>query len=243
MERKINLSIVVPCYNEGGNIPPLLNRFDDAMRERGGITTELIVVDNNSKDDTGKIIAAELATGKYPFAKTVFEPRAGYGAAIKKGLSTARGDVLAWTHADLQTDPRDVFRAYDELLSAKAENCIVKGSRVERPLSQVIFSFGMAVIASAVLQKRFFEINAQPKLFYRSSFDKLVGNTAPDDFSLDLYLLYRAKQQGYVVKSIPVKFAVRTFGESKWAFSFSSKIKTILRTIRYIFKLRETIHG
>ncbi len=237
-ESKPKLSIVVPCYNEAKNIPLVLSGFRDAFAvgDRRQFA-ELIIVDNNSKDATAETLCRELAKPEYSFARSVFEPKAGYGAAIKCGLRAARGNVLAWTHGDVQADPEDVFRAYDAFQRAGTENLIVKGNRTKRSLSQVFFSFGMAVIASAMLGRTFFEINAQPKLFGRNFLDAVLAG--PDDFSLDLYLLYRAKQEHRPIRTIDVTFKKRLHGESKWAFSFRSKLTTIWRTIRYIERLAQ----
>ncbi|OGY96861.1 MAG: hypothetical protein A2122_03130, partial [Candidatus Liptonbacteria bacterium GWB1_49_6] len=201
--------------------------------------TELIIVDNNSKDDTARVLEGELHKSDYAFARTVFEPSPGYGAAIKTGLRAARGEFLAWTHADLQTDPADVFRAFREAEKNVSDGFIIKGKRVGRPFSQALFSSGMAVIASVILRKPLWEINAQPKLFRRRLLETVLNG--PDDFSLDVYLLYRAKQSGYPINSIDVVFEKRLHGTSKWAFSFSSKVKTTIRTVRYLWALRKTL--
>jgi glycosyltransferase involved in cell wall biosynthesis len=232
-----NLSIVVTCYNEGKNIPLVLNAFREVF-EAGNhhALAELIIVDNNSTDDTPAILKHELTKPEYSFVRSVFEPRPGYGAAIKTGLRAARGEVLAWTHGDIQTDPVDVFRAFAIFARAENEHLIIKGNRVKRPLPHVIFSFGMAAVASAILRKPFFEINAQPKLFARKLLP--VIESGPNDFSLDLHLLYHAKMHGYPIEKIDVEFKKRVHGESTWAFSFGSKMRTIWRTVKYIWKLR-----
>ncbi|HSW97156.1 MAG TPA: hypothetical protein VLF89_05005, partial [Candidatus Saccharimonadales bacterium] len=111
----------------------------------------------------------------------------------------------------------------------------VKGIRVQRPIGQFLFSLGMAGIASIYLKRIFYEINAQPKLFHRSFLPYLKN--APNDFSLDLYFLNQCKKYGYIIKTIPVLYKKRIHGESKWAYSFSSKWKTIKRTIIYIHML------
>jgi hypothetical protein len=151
------------------------------------------------------------------------------------GVREAKGDVIAWTHSDLQTDPEDIFRAL-ELYRRDPDHPVVKGRRIKRPLKDWAFSAGMALIASVVLRKVFYEINAQPKLFSRQFLEYLKD--APHDFSLDLYLLYQAKLHKVPIKSIPVRFLNRLHGESSWATSFASKRKTINRTIAYIFALR-----
>ena len=233
------LSIVIPFHNEEGNIETVLKSFLPFV---GRYDFEVICVDDASADRSAEFFKRFLLMSEYNFIKFITisrEAHRGYGHAIMSGVREARGEVISWTHSDMQADPADAFRAFDEYKKYNNPKIIIKGRRIGRNISDVIFSFGMASIASIVLQKLFFEINAQPKLFHRSAFSLLAG--APDDFSLDLYFLYQAKQSGYEIRNIPVKFAARTFGESKWAFSFSAKLKTILRTVRYIFKLRRTI--
>jgi hypothetical protein len=99
----------------------------------------------------------------------------------------------------------------------------------------------MGLLASVVLGKRLTEINAQPKLFSRKFFD-LVEKPAPNDFALDTYLLYKAKQLGRVVE-IPVFFAKRVAGEAKGGSgsSWKTKWKLVKRCTGYIFELRKKL--
>jgi glycosyltransferase involved in cell wall biosynthesis len=232
----MKLSVVVPFHNERNSVEPVLEAFS---RFAPNYDFELICVDDASSDDTQALFSAALAAGKYPFARVLpitAEEHKGYGYAIMRGVRDAKNDVIAWTHSDLQTDPADVFRALDIFIKQNDEKVLVKGRRVERELGDALFSAGMACIASVVLGQFFFEINAQPKLFHRSLLPYLKD--APDDFSLDLYLLSRAKKQKFRIVSIDVLFHKRQYGESNWAYSFASKRRTIMRTIKYIFRLR-----
>jgi hypothetical protein len=63
----------------------------------------------------------------------------------------------------------------------------------------------------------------------------------PNDFSLDLYTYYKAKKEELKIATVPVNFGERLHGESKWAFNFKSRIAMIIRTWKYIFKLKEII--
>jgi glycosyltransferase involved in cell wall biosynthesis len=229
------LSIIVPCYNEAKNIPIILEKFSSALE---GYSAELILVNNGSTDESGEVIRYQLQNPLYGFARVVnISKNTGYGHGIISGLGAAKGDVLSWTHADLQTDPEDVVRAYKKFCKiAGNQNIFIKGRRVKRRFGDNAFTFGMSVIASFVLGKILYDINAQPKLFSRSFFEMM--QSPPVDFSLDLYALYLAKKSGYKIHTIPVSFGERMHGESKWAFSFKSRYKTTLRTIRYIFALR-----
>lgn len=232
---KPELSVVIPCYNEAKNIPLVLQRFKEALTKSGGVVVELILVDNNSKDDTKAVLDQELKRPEYAFARTVFQPTPGYGAAIKKGLSACQADTLAWTHGDIQTDPFDVFRAYEVFKKNGGSTMIIKGNRVGRPFAQAAFSFGMAVISSVLLRRIFFEVNAQPKLLPRTFLTHIENG--PDDFSLDLFLLHQAKRLNWGIKAIDVRFEKRLHGISSWAGSFRTKVKTIWRTLKYIWKL------
>ncbi|HEY5714764.1 MAG TPA: glycosyltransferase family 2 protein [Candidatus Gracilibacteria bacterium] len=233
------LSIVVPCYNEAQNIPIILNRFEKCLLNND---FELILVNDGSKDGSSAVFTAEMAARKHPQIRVVdYEKNKGYGGAIMTGLREAKGEYLSWTHADSQTDPMDIERGFEIFQYSKnPKKLFVKGTRVGRKLGDVLFTFGMSAIATVVLLKPLFDVNAQPKMFHRSFFER-VEKKAPSDFSLDLYFLYLAKKFGLKVKSFPVLFLDRRFGESAWAFSFSSKFKTICRTIKYIFALRTAV--
>jgi len=80
------ISVVVPCYNEEDGIPVVMSDMPD-------LVDEVIVVDNNSADDTAKV-ARELG------ATVVFEGRQGYGAAYKAGFKAASGDIIVTMDGD-----------------------------------------------------------------------------------------------------------------------------------------------
>lgn len=231
-KNKGKLSVVVPCYNEAQNLPALVQRF---KRVLGGLDAELVLVDNGSTDDTAKMIG-KLGKGEgHMLVRTVrVERNVGYGHGIKAGLRAARGEFLAWTHADLQADPADVAEAYRRaMLEGNPRTVFVKGNRRQkRPLLDAAVTMIMGIMASACLRQRLFDINAQPKLFHRS-FRKHLKR-APDDFSLDLYAYYKARKNGMRIIEIPVGFGRRMHGESKWASSPARRIKTIAKAVAYI---------
>lgn len=226
------LSVVLPCYNEAEGIPKILQRFAVVG---AGHDFELILVDNGSVDDTPQVLAKLLPS--YPFARSVrIDKNKGYGDGIYTGLRAARGELLAWSHADLQTDPADVFRALAFYRQAPdAERLLVKGRRHGRRLVDRLISWGMQVVALFFLRRWIAEINAQPKLFHRSLLDHLPN--PPVDFNFDVYVLYQAKRHGWRLAAIDVEFPPRRYGMSHWAATWRSKIRTIARSIRYMFLL------
>lgn len=238
-----SFSVVVPCYNEEKNIPLIFNRFEETLNKVNlKIPIEVILVNNGSEDNSAQVMEEEIKRrNDRRFKIVTIKKNIGYGYGIIRGLKAAEGEVLAWTHADMQTDPTDVFRALIHYLdhynkSGERKKFIVKGRRVNRKLGEWLFTLGMSCIASSVLKTLLHDINAQPKLFHKYLFNSF--KSPPYDFSLDLYLLYNAKMKGYSIKTIDVNFAKRIHGQSKWAFSFSSKYRTIMRTIKYIFVLK-----
>ncbi|MDG1436740.1 MAG: hypothetical protein P8P83_03015 [Rickettsiaceae bacterium] len=149
--------------------------------------------------------------------------------------------MLAWTHADMQTDPADVIKALDLYNDSKDDLLIIKGRRKNRKLVESFFTFGMQIVVFLLLKTYLNDINAQLKLFSRKFYEKYIQNKAPKDFSLDLYLLYQAKINKYKILEIPVYFKDRIHGEAKGGGSFKTRVKLIVRTFKYIFKTRKEI--
>jgi glycosyltransferase involved in cell wall biosynthesis len=234
----IKFSIIVPCYNEEKNIPLLINKFEKVITTN---EIELILVENGSSDNSKKIL--EILTKNHPFAKMVIVPvNKGYGYGIKQGLSVASGKFIGYTHADLQTDPNDLIKAIEIVkLNNFNENILIKGRRKGRPFSDRFFTFGMSFFESIFLRKKLIDINAQPTFFSNVFYKKLEN--IPNDFSLDLYLLYTAQISNQKVVRFNVFFPPRIHGESSWNTGIKSKYKFIKRTLLFSFKLKKEIHG
>src|SRR5262245_30038743 len=178
----MDLSIVVPCYNEAGNLTGLIARFRGLIEDRPGV--EAVLVNNGSTDDSAAVFASRLRPGERVRVVNVPFNR-GYGHGIMAGLRSAKGKFLAWTHADLQTDPADVLAAYDLVRrQPDAGRCFVRGRRSGRSWFDRMFTAGMGYAASKLLRTPLRDINAQPKLFPQGFMRELKN--PPDDFSLDV---------------------------------------------------------
>jgi glycosyltransferase involved in cell wall biosynthesis len=237
------LSVVIPCYNEEKNLPYIVAKLSAILRDKTQEECEVILVDNGSTDNSAEVFV-ELLKGIEENIRVVkVDKNQGYGYGILFGLKQATGSFLAWTHADLQTDPADVFKALDIYLLAPKRPVLVKGYRKNRKLSEAFFSWCMGLISSVFLKARLTEINAQPKLFHRDFYEAIVKD-APYDFSLDLYFLFKAKKQGLII-DFPVFFLPRLYGEAKGGSgsSLKTRIKLIKRTLKYIGELRGRVIG
>lgn len=230
----MRFSLIIPCYNEVENLPLLLERCKAIANLSN---SEVILVDNGSTDNTPQILHDLLP--QYPVCRSIrVEENQGYGFGIIAGLKAANGDVLGWTHADLQADPSDALRGL-ELFDRNGVDSFVKGKRYGRPLSDTLFTVGMSVFESLILAKPMWDINAQPTIFSRKFFES--WENAPDDFSLDLYAFYMARCCQLKVIRFPVKFGERAHGVSHWNVNWAAKRKFIKRTVDFSFHLRSKL--
>ena len=113
----IDLSVVLPCLNEAGNLRALLPELRGVL-DSLGIRWEIVVVDGDSTDDTRAVAEGEGA-------RYVNEPRKGYGAAIQRGFAEARGEYVATMDAD-QSHPSAFIAS---LWAARDQGDIVIASR------------------------------------------------------------------------------------------------------------------
>jgi glycosyltransferase involved in cell wall biosynthesis len=227
------LSVIVPCYNEEKNISDIVSKFDKILSESDE-NIEVILVNNGSTDNSKKVFEKKMRETKQNITVFNIKKNIGYGHGILKGLQLAKGNVLSWTHADLQTDPYDVVLAFNEHKKHDDSDLVIKGKRRNRNIVDSFFTWAMQVYCTIVLKTKLNDINAQPKMFSRSFYEENF-KTPPLDFSLDLYLLLNAKR----IKTVDVFFYKRKFGEAKGGGTINGKIKLIKRTITYINKIKK----
>jgi glycosyltransferase involved in cell wall biosynthesis len=233
----IKLSIIIPCYNEVKNLPLLISRCQKVIAKEKDV--EVVIVDNGSTDNTSEVIN-ELIANTPHISRVRVELNIGYGHGILAGLNAASGEILSWTHADLQTDPLDLLNGLQFFKnSSYSELLFVKGRRYGRPISDVIFTIGMGIFETFLMRKFMWDINAQPTMFHRNFF--LTWDSPPKDFSLDLFAYYMAKKSHLEIKRFRVLFAERAHGVSNWNINFLSKYNFIKRTLFYSFKLHNRL--
>ncbi len=127
----LKLSVLIPFFNEAGNIAPLLEEVHTVL---GGISFEVICVNDASADTTGEELAQ--AKEKYPDTVTVLThvARSGKSAALFTGLKSVTGDWVQLLDGDGQNDPADTRRIWNEIIvpGAPALLGIIAGRRTSR---------------------------------------------------------------------------------------------------------------
>ena len=95
----MKFSLIIPCYNEAENLPLLFERCAK-LAEQADI--EVILVDNGSTDHSPEVLRNLIKTHSGCRSIRV-EENQGYGFGVLSGLNAATGEIIGWTHADLQT--------------------------------------------------------------------------------------------------------------------------------------------
>ena len=126
MEQEIEVSVVVPAYNEAESLDEFLAELYAAL-DAAGRRAEILIVDDGSDDGTWELLARERA--RDPRLRALrLERRGGQSAAIAAGLRAARGTVIVTLDADLQNDPAELPRVLEALEGAD----VVSGIRARR---------------------------------------------------------------------------------------------------------------
>ena len=101
----MKVSLIIPCFNEEQNLPFLLKKLEKIQNDKN---FEIIIVENGSSDNS-LFILKSINTKFINLKLVILKENKGYGHGIIQGLIKAQGDILAWTHADLQTNPLDIL--------------------------------------------------------------------------------------------------------------------------------------
>jgi glycosyltransferase involved in cell wall biosynthesis len=128
MDESPYLSLVIPAYNEQENIPTLLTRVENSLKQLGK-PFEVIIIDDGSTDNTPKML--DEAMTRLPWLRVLrMRKNSGQSAAFEAGFDAARGQIIATIDADLQNDPEEIPRLVP-LLDEKNVDMIT-GWRKER---------------------------------------------------------------------------------------------------------------
>lgn len=149
---EITLSVIAPCLNEEGNIDALVRRVVSALTS-AGITGELVLVDDGSRDRTWEAITGW--TRRESRVRGVrHEKNGGIAAAWRSGLNAARGALICFIDADLQNRPEDIPRLYEAFGRQLPD--VVQG--VRHPVQQVRqrrwFSRGLNILLNVTFGQR-----------------------------------------------------------------------------------------
>lgn len=201
------LSVVVPVYNEEGNLPLLWAEIREVL-DPSGLTYEVIFVDDGSRDRSAEVIR-EFRAKDARVRLIRFEGNAGETAANDAGLRATRGRYVVTIDADLQNDPHDI----PKLLSYLDEWDAVTGWREKRddPWIRRVSSRIANAVRNSVSREAIRDSGCTFRAFRRQCLRDLKLYRGFHRFIPTLL-----KLEGYRVKEVPVNHRPRRFGKSKY---------------------------
>ena len=227
----LDLSIVLPAYNESENLPDVLRGLKKALNE-ANIESEIIVADNGSADITEEVLG--LLKKEIPELRVLkIENNIGFGNGILRGLETARGPVLGYMVADRQVKSEAPVLVYQKLKHDNLEICrAIRISRDDgwiRHAVSKVYNF----LFRFMFHSSFKDVNAGPKIFTRN-FYETIKPQSKDDF-LDSEVLLRARDNNFLVGEVGTVSPSRLKGKSAVTIALPFKI-LINMTYWFLFK-------
>lgn len=120
----MELSVIIPCYEEDECLPLLFDRVTATLGS-AGLSYELVFVNDGSRDKTWQLIDGFARSGRAPRVVGVdFSRNYGKEAALLAGLSHATGEVVGIMDADLQQEPQTLLAMYGELMAHPEADCV-----------------------------------------------------------------------------------------------------------------------
>jgi glycosyltransferase involved in cell wall biosynthesis len=208
----LDLSLVVPCYNEEQVLANTMRELVEAF-DRHQTRLELVIVDNGSRDGTQQVIDRLIDEG-LPIVKCVVPVNEGYGNGILTGFAASRAPWVGVVHADGQVDAADVYKVYAAARNARRP-CLVKVRRRFRMdgLRRKIVSIFYNLIIN-VLYPRLgsIDVNGNPKLLPREYLHAM--RLQSKDWFLDPEMMIKARRLGLPVIEFNVLSQMRSGGKS-----------------------------
>ncbi len=208
MDAPVALSLVVPAFDEAGRLPATLRHAADAL-PRLAAESEIIVVDDGSRDDTAGV--AERFASPVPLRVIRLPRNRGKGAAVAAGVAAARHAFVAFTDADC---PYDLERLRPMLAALAAGSADVAIGARELAESEVNRGYGtlrhlsgktLSVLTSLTLGLPFRDSQCGLKAFRADVAHRLFALRTIDGFGFDFEILTAALQNGYRVQRFPVR--------------------------------------
>lgn len=210
------ISLILPIYNQADHVRAVVEGYEEAL-SRAGLEHELILIPNGCEDDSAAI-CRDLVAGER--GQVIESDQAGWGLAVRLGLSAARGSLICYTNL-ARTSSNDLMSL---LLCAVANpGAVVKANRRirESPLRR-LGSLLYNLECRALFNLPYWDINGTPKVFPRE-FDKLLKLSRDDDL-IDLEFCLTCKREEYPVLEVPILSSRRRGGESTTGYRSAARM-------------------
>jgi len=225
----MNLSVIIPVYNEVNNIHEIIRRVQATK-----LASEIVIVDDGSKDGTRDALKA--MDGKEKVRVILHEQNQGKGAAVVTGMKAAIGDVLLIQDADLEYDPRD----YPLLLKPIEEGLadVVYGSRFLGGSHRVtmfwhmvanrLLTFMTNILYNTILT----DMETGYKVFRRKVIEGM--NIKAKRFNFEPEFTAKVLKRHYRIFEVAISFNPRDYSEGK-KIKFHDAFEAVWALLKYRF--------
>jgi len=237
----MNLSIVIPCYNEADNVPKLRDEFFSVVAALAKTrTVEVIFVDDGSQDHTWAALHEAFGSrdtvAKWG-AAVRFERHPvnrGLGAAIRTGLTAARGEIIVTADSDgtyrFETIPALIEALTPDLDIVTGSPYHPKGHVDNVPQYRLVLSKGSSFLYRLLVDRRLHTYTALFRVYRRRVIEQITFES--DGFLAGTELLVKAILHGFRAGEYPTTLHARVFGVSK---------AKIARTVRAHLKFQGSV--
>ena len=220
-DSSIDLTLVVPAYNEEERLPIMLDEtitFLLKWSKKRKITYEILIVDDGSKDNTKEVVSNYM--NKYPkiIRLLALHANCGKGGAVKRGVSRSRGQYILMVDADGATDIEDLDSLYSNLINTTNNSpnnqSIAVGSRAhlqessvaKRSLLRTILMYGFHFLVVMLCSSHVRDTQCGFKLFSRPAAKILFQTLHLERWAFDVELIYVAESCKIPIIELPVRW-------------------------------------
>ena len=235
----IELSLIIPAYDESARIGLTLERVLGYLRAQP-YSWELLIVDDGSRDDTADIVVRHIE-GVREAKLIAYQPNRGKGFAVRTGIMAAMGQWVVFLDADLSTPPEEIETALgylrngdDMVIGSRAlpESQIERRPPLYRRLATAVFDLVKHLLVGLW---QFSDTQCGFKAYRQSAVRPLYERAVIDRFMFDVEILYLAERKHLKVREMPVRWADAAGSKVRFFEGVVNMVKDLVR-IRWAHK-------
>ena len=203
---KLNLSIIIPAYNEEKRIGTTLKEYAKFFENT---PHEILVILNGCTDNTESVV--KNCASKYQSIRYFTTTKKGKGNAILEGLKLTKGEVVSYVDADNATKPPQInlllkeIGKYDVIMGSRW----MKGSKIltPQPVIRQLAGRGFNLLVRIMLNLNFADTQCGGKVFKKKAINSIISEFKTLGWATDAAILYKLKKKGYKIKEIPIEWS------------------------------------